>query len=417
MHKLDDYRDIVGAPAIDELRRMAAPLAGRRLKMINSTATGGGVAEMLRRLVPLLDELDIATRWDVMKGDEQFFRVTKKFHHALQGGRCDGISEAELEFFLETNRANADRLVGDEDFVVVHDPQPVALVEARAKPPESYWIWRCHIDLAQPDPSLWRFLRPFVERYDAAIFSSPDFCQQLAIPEHIFYPSIDPLADKNRELPDWAIDEVFGHLGVPRDKPIVTQVSRFDYLKDPVGVIRAFRMARCNVDCRLVLAGGAADDDPEGQAVLAEAREAAQGDPDIHILGDRHYDEIEINALVRGSAIVVQKSVKEGFGLTVAEALWKRKPVIASPAGGLPIQVQHDSTGVIVWSAEDTAAQICALLADPARRQALGEAGRERVRQEFLVTANLRRWLVLLGGAAASSEPSEPPRRRASAAG
>ena len=415
MHKLDDYRNIVDAPAIEELRRMAAPLAGRRIKMVNSTANGGGVAEMLRRLVPLLNDLGIAAAWEVMKGDEQFFRITKKFHHALQGGHCDAISEGELEFFLEVNRANLGLLDDDEDFVVVHDPQPVALIEARARAPQSRWIWRCHIDLAQPEPSLWRFLRPVVERYDGAIFSSPTFCQELATPQHIFYPSIDPLADKNRELPEAAIDEALRRLGVPRDKPIVTQVSRFDYLKDPLGVIRAFKMARRDVDCRLVLAGGAADDDPEGQAVLREARKAAGADPDIHILGDRHYDALEINALVRGSALVVQKSVKEGFGLTVAEALWKRKPVIASPAGGLPLQVQHDSTGVIVWSAEETAAQIRALLADPARMQALGDAGHERVRREFLITSNVRRWLTLLGESA-ESQLGETPARRAGAA-
>jgi trehalose synthase len=394
--KLDDYEDIVGRAPIRELREIAARLAGRRVKMINSTAVGGGVAEILNRLVPLMNELGIETHWEVIKGGEAFFHVTKQFHHALQGGRFDHIGPRELAAWLETNRANAAELVGDEDFMVIHDPQPLALVEARSRAPSSYWIWRCHIDLSQPDAQLWGFLRPYVERYDAAVFSSDDFRQELPIPQHIFFPSIDPLSEKNRDLPEATIDRILAGLGIPRDKPIVIQVSRFDRLKDPVGVMRAFRLARRQVDCRLVLIGGSADDDPEGAAVLAEVLKEANGEPDIHVLGERQYEEVEINALVRAATIVVQKSVKEGFGLTVTEALWKRKPVIASPAGGLPMQVIQDETGAIVWSAEEAADSVCRLLRDPDLMRRLGEAGRERVRQEFLITGNLRRWLVVM---------------------
>jgi trehalose synthase len=394
--KLDDYEDIVGSAAIRELRGIAARLAGRRVKMINSTAVGGGVAEILNRLVPLMNELGIETHWEVIKGGEAFFQVTKQFHHALQGGRFDHIGPRELATWLDTNRANAAELVGDEDFMVIHDPQPLALVEARAKAPSSYWIWRCHIDLSQPDAHLWGFLRPYVEKYDAAVFSSDDFRQELPIPQHIFFPSIDPLSEKNRDLPEATIDRIVAGLGIPRDKPIVIQVSRFDRLKDPLGVMRAFRLARKQLDCRLVLVGGSADDDPEGAAVLNEVQKQANGEADIHILGERQYEELEINALVRAAAVVVQKSIKEGFGLTVSEALWKRKPVIASPAGGLPTQVIHDATGAIVWSAEEAADGICRLLRDPELMRRLGEAGRERVRQEFLITGNLRRWLLLM---------------------
>jgi trehalose synthase len=415
--RLDDYREIVGASAIAELRQIGAGLAGRRLKMINSTALGGGVAEILRRLVPLMNELGVAASWEVIDGGEEFFRVTKQFHNALHGEPCV-LESRDFDLFIEQNRANLAKIAGDEDFVVVHDPQPVALVEARDKAPGSYWIWRCHIDLGGPDRKVWDFLRPFVERYDAAIFSSPTFCQQLPIPEHIFHPPIDPLCDKNRELPERMIDGVFAELGVPRDKPIVTQVSRFDYLKDPIGVIRAFKIARRYVDCRLVLAGGCADDDPEGQVVLAEALEEADGHPDIHVLGGQHYDDLEINALVRGSTIVMQKSIREGFGLTVAEALWKRKPVIASPAGGLAIQVEHNVTGVLVNSVEEAAYQIRALLSDPERMRRLGEAGRERVRQEFLITSSLRRWLALLEDASGGQAAVIPAAlKRAGAAG
>jgi trehalose synthase len=400
-HKLDDYRSIVGDATIDELRQIARRLRGRRLKMINSTAMGGGVAEILHRLVPLLNELGIRTSWQIIDGGEEFFAATKKIHHALHGNGHEPLTARDFEVFLETNRANAPKLIGDEDFVVVHDPQPLALVEARRHSKATYWIWRCHIDLSCPDPAAWNFLRPFAQQFDTAVFSSPQFCDHLSIPEYVFYPPIDPLADKNRELPPQLIEATFASLGVPRDKPVVTQVSRFDPLKDPVGVIRAFQSARRYVDCRLVLAGGGANDDPERPHVLSEVLHAAGSDPDIHILADGQYADVQINALVRGSTIVMQKSLKEGFGLTVAEALWKRKPVIAGQAGGIPLQVIQNVTGVLVSSVEEAAYEIRTLLNDPERMRRLGEAGRKRVTSEFLIIGNLRRWLALMEAAAA----------------
>ncbi len=393
--KLEDYAPIVGAPVLEELRLLGERVAGRRVTMINSTAVGGGVAEILSRLVPMLNELGVQATWEVIKGGEDFFQITKAFHNALHGGPFDLGPEA-FATYLETNRTNAAQMALDADYVVVHDPQPAALVEARSAASGSRWIWRCHIDLSSPHRGVWDFLRPLVERYDAAIFSSPAFCQRLAIPQYLFYPSIDPLSDKNRELSPEFVDAVFARLGVPRDKPVITQVSRFDRLKDPVGVIRAFRIARRYADCRLVLAGGSADDDPEGAAVLEEVRAAAAGDPDIHVLVLPPTANLEINALVRGSTIVLQKSLREGFGLTVAEALWKRKPVIAGAVGGIPAQVIHNVTGLLVHSVEGCAYQIRALLADPERARMLGEYGHQRVKQEFLITSNLRRWLVLL---------------------
>ncbi|WP_280151412.1 glycosyltransferase [Piscinibacter sp. XHJ-5] len=412
METLNAYESVVGPQAIAQLRKAAEPLAGRRVKMVNSTAVGGGVAEILHRLVPLLNELGIHTEWRVMEGDAEFFRVTKLFHYALQGDPTD-IGADDLEIFLDTNRRNLVELAGDEDVVVIHDPQPLALIEARAKAPASRWVWRCHIDVSRPQPQLWEFLKPFVARYDAAIYSSDRFRQRMSMPEHVFCPPIDPLSDKNIELSAAAIDKVFARLGVPRDKPIVTQVSRFDRLKDPIGVVRAFRIARRHVDCRLVLVGGVADDDPDGALVLAEVLEEANGDPDIHVLGGRLYEDRDINALVRGSAIVLQKSLREGFGLTVAEAMWKGKPVIASAVGGLPLQVIDDVTGVLVSSVEETAAQIRALLGDPQRMRKLGEAGRRHVAREFLITRNLGRWLDLLGQLDADRAP---PRSRRSVA-
>jgi len=398
--KLVDYEDIAGRATIDGLRERAADLAGRRVKMINSTANGGGVAELLSRLIPLCKELGIDARWKVIKGDKAFFRVTKQFHHALQGGSFDHLGPRDLATFLETNRTNAAKLIDDEDFVVIHDPQPLALVEVRNRAPSSYWIWRCHIDMSTPDKQLWAFLAPYVARYDAAVFSSSRFRNTLPLPQHVFRPSIDPLSDKNRELSSAMIGRIYSRLGVPCDKPIVIQVSRFDRLKDPLGVMRAFRLARRRVDCRLVLIGGSADDDPEAAAMLGEVQRAANGDPDVHVLGDRQYEDIEINGLVRGATVVVQKSIKEGFGLTVTEAMWKRKAVIASAVGGLRAQIEHDVTGVLVSSVAQTAREIGALLEDPERRARLGEAARERVRREFLITSYLRRWLDLLRGAA-----------------
>jgi trehalose synthase len=256
---------------------------------------------------------------------------------------------------------------------------------------------------------VWEFLQPFVSRYDAAIYSSEAFVKRLQIPQHVFHPPIDPLSDKNRELPAAAIDETFTRLRVPRDKPIVTQVSRFDRQKDPLGVLQAFKLARRQIDCRLMLVGGHADDDPEGAQVLAEVLQAADGDPDILVLGRGQYEERDINALVRGSTIVVQKSLREGFGLTVAEALWKRKPVIASAVGGLPLQVIDGVTGLLVASVEDTARRIVELLNAPERMSALGAAGRLHVQREFLITRNLGRWLALFAQLAVDAAPTPRP--------
>jgi trehalose synthase len=397
MVSLEDYKALVGQEAIDELRTLGAQLRGRRLKMVNSTMVGGGVAEMLHRLIPLFNEVGVHAEWQVIEGTPDFFRVTKNLHRALQGDDVEPLSARQRDLFLDVNRANAAQLIGgEEDFVVIHDPQPIALVDSRDKAHASRWIWRCHIDVSRPQPRPWEFLRPFMERYDAAIFSSEAFRHSLSVPQHVIHPAIDPLSDKNRELPPATIEAVYARMGVPRDKPVVIQVSRFDNLKDPVGVVQAYRLARAHLACRLVLAGGRADDDPEAAAVLADVRREVDGDPDIHILADRLYEDVEVNALVRGASLVVQKSLREGFGLTVAEALWKRKAVIASNVGGLPLQVIHNSTGVLVASIEETGAAIRALLQDPGRMQRLGDAGRCHVRQNLLISGNLARWLRLL---------------------
>lgn len=390
---LDDYAAVLGEPVVAELRALAAPLQGRTVQMVNSTAVGGGVAEILTRLVPILQELGLAIRWDVVTGGNDFFEVTKAFHNALHGGPYEMPPES-FEVFLAYNEQNLARLQMEGELTVIHDPQPVALVKARHDR-SGHWIWRCHIDLSRPNPTVWQFLEPWVNRYDGAIFSSSEFSRQLSIPQYLFYPCIDPLAEKNRELEPEFVHAILEHFQIDPARPILTQISRFDRLKDPVGVVRAYRIVKRYFDCQLVLAGGGASDDPEGAVVLAEVQEAAAGDSDIRILDLPPWSATEINALQRGSTIVIQKSLREGFGLTVTEALWKKKPVVASAVGGIPTQVIHKHTGLLAHSVEGTAYQIRFLLSNPAIATKLGEQGHEHVREHFLITSNAQRYLTL----------------------
>jgi len=390
---LDDYGAIVGQSQLDALRYLARELKGKTIKMVNSTAVGGGVAEMLNRLVPLLSELEVSTHWDVITGGNDFFEITKAFHNALHGTPYE-LTQSARDIFLMYNEQNRARMQFGEDMVVIHDPQPAALVLARSQTP-AHWVWRCHIDLSNPNAGVWEFLRPFVERYDAAIFSSQSFTRQLPIPQYLFYPCIDPLSEKNRELPDSQVQRICDEFGIDRSRPIVTQVSRFDRLKDPVGVVQAYKLAKKYVDCQLVLAGGGASDDPEGAAVLQEVKEAAGNDPDIIILDLPPWCAIQINAIQRASTIIVQKSLKEGFGLTVTEALWKGKPTIAGAVGGIPNQIMHKLTGVLVHSVEGCAFQMRYLLTHPEFARSIGTSGREHVKENFLMTTSVKRWLLL----------------------
>jgi trehalose synthase len=390
---LDDYKSIIGQASVDALRFLAQELRGKTIKMVNSTSVGGGVAEMLNRLVPLLSELEVPTHWDVITGGNDFFEVTKAFHNALHGANYE-LTKSARDIFLMYNEQNLQRMQFEEELVVIHDPQPAALIRVK-KQSSAKWVWRCHIDLSNPDPQVWEFLRPFIEQYDAAIFSSPSFARQLPIPQYLFYPCIDPLSEKNKELDDSFIQKVCDDFGVDRSRPIVTQVSRFDRLKDPVGVVQAYRLAKKYVDCQLVLAGGGAKDDPEGAAVLQEVKEAAGNDPDIIILDLPPWCGLEINALQRASTLVIQKSIKEGFGLTVTEGLWKGKPTIAGAVGGIPNQIIHKLTGVLVHSVEGCAFQIRYLLTHPEFARRMGMNGHEHVKENFLMTTNVKRWLLL----------------------
>lgn len=394
MPSLADYIPVVGSGTVEELRDLAKRLAGQRIAMVNSTKQGGGVAEILSRMVPLLEELGLRVRWEVVEGPAPFYRATKAFHNALHGKQA-AISPEMFQLFLDVGRRNTERLVLDDDIVFIHDPQPILLVEQRHRAPASRWVWRCHVDVSRPNQAVWNFLQPFILQYDAAVYSSPAFAQQLPMRQLLIAPSIDPLSDKNRDLAPEEVTAILQRLGIPQDRPLVTQVSRFDYLKDPVGVIDAFRRVRKSVKCRLVLAGGPASDDPEGEEVLNSVREAAKGSADIHLLMLPPDSNLEINALQRASAVVVQKSLREGFGLTVSEALWKARPVVTSAVGGIPLQVKHRYSGLLVHSVEGAAYAIKQLLNNPDYARRLGENGREHVRQNFLLTRHLRDYLLM----------------------
>ncbi|OQW32276.1 MAG: glycosyl transferase family 1 [Nitrospira sp. SG-bin1] len=390
---LEQYRPFVPSGTIELLRQLGRRLEGTRMLHVNSTRYGGGVAEMLHRLLPLFEELGIQTRWEIMAGSDAFYHTTKSFHNALQG-TAQHITKAMYEAYLDTNRDNAQHLNLDADVAMIHDPQPAALIGSR--PSGARWLWRCHIDVSSPQPGVWQFLRPFVSQYDAAIVSLPKFARRLPVPQFIVYPSIDPLSDKNRELTEEEIRSVLDKLNVPTDKPILLQVSRFDRFKDPLGVVAAYRIVKQSHDCRLVLAGGTATDDPEGAAVLAEVQEAVGVDPDVQLLLLPPTANLEVNALQRAATIIIQKSVREGFGLTVTEAMWKGKPVIGGDTGGITVQLIHGYTGYTVNSPAGAAFYIKRLLNEPERIEVIGRQAKEFARNRFLVTRHVQDYLGVM---------------------
>lgn len=394
------YAEVVGQDVITHLQQLARPLKGMKVVHVNSTRVGGGVAEILEKLVPLSNELGIDTRWEVISGNEDFYRCTKAMHNGLQGHRTP-IADSLLKTYEEVNRKNAEQLrpqLEEADFVFIHDPQPAPLLGLCSNR-RGRWVWRCHIDASRPYRPLWRYLRSHISPYDASIFSLPAFAQSLPHPEYIIAPSIDPLSEKNIDLDIAELDEVRRRFELDPDRPLILQVSRFDRFKDPVGVIEAHRLARKFIPgLQLVLAGGTATDDPEGGMVLQEVRQAAGDDPDIKILllpPDAHRT---INALQRASDIVIQKSTKEGFGLTVTEGLWKGKPVIGGDIGGIRLQVVNYHTGFLVRTPQGAALRIRYLLYRRDRMAEMGAKGRQFVRENFLLTRHLREYLTLIVG-------------------
>jgi trehalose synthase len=400
--ELDDYADVVEPGTIERVRALAEPLRGARVLHVNATAYGGGVAELLATHVALLRSAGIDADWQVISGSDEFFAVTKTMHNALQGAEVDWTDEM-ARTYCERVHENASRIDTDYDFVVIHDPQPAALREfVREQGGDASgakWVWRCHIDLTDANPTVWEFLRPYVEQYDASVWTMPQFVPASLRMDRVVHapPCIDPRSVKNLDLAAPFVDEICKSYGVDTNRPVVCQISRFDPWKDPVGVIEAFRVVREQVrDAQLVLAGSMATDDPEGFHYWELSEAAAAGDPDIHLLSNiQQVGSVQVNAFQRAADVVVQKSLREGFGLTVSEALWKGRPVVGGECGGITLQIEDGVDGFLVDSVEDCAKRVLELLSDPARADRMGAVGREHVRHSFLSTRELEDWLRL----------------------
>ena len=410
-HPIEAYRGVAPDHVLNDLRREAAALKGARVLHLNATPYGGGVSELLRSVVPLLNDLGLVADWRIISGDERFFEVTKAIHNGLQGG-ARPLTEPEKATYLANSRLNADAFQEEYDFVFMHDPQPAAILPMRGNG-HARWIWRCHIDTSRPNPQVWEFLRPFLAPYDAAVFTMHDFVPPdfpIAAVE-IIPPAIDPESPKNIALPERVAREVLEWLGLDLRRPLVTQVSRFDPWKDPLGVIQAYRLARREVPgLRLVLAGSLALDDPEGWGMYRTIQSEVKGDRLINVFTNIvGVGNIEVNALQTLSTLVIQKSLREGFGLVISEALWKGTPVVAGRAGGIPLQMADGVGGLLVDSVEGCAAGMVELLRDPKRAKELGRLGRERVREHFLIPRLVLNEVRLMNQLAQGKPLTRPP--------
>ncbi len=389
--EIEDYDSLVGTETIERIRQKAAKLKGLRVANFNSTYYGGGVAEIISSLTLLMNSLELRAEWRVIQGSPDFFSITKKMHNALQGGGID-LSKIKKEIFEQVIYENSVRNFLDHDFIIVHDPQPLPLIEHYEK--KCPWLWRCHLDLSRPDAETWKYLRRWIDNYDAVILSCKEFAQEMKPPQRVMMPAINPFTIKNRQLSDREIDERLVHYEIPVDLPLVVQISRFDPWKDPKGVVEAFKLARKQIDARLLLLGNFATDDPEGEEIFHSL--CACRDDRILILtsGD---DTALVNALQTRAAVVLQKSLREGFGLTVAEAMWKGTPVIGGNVGGIRYQIEDGVNGFLVSSIEETAKRIVELVNDKELRDEMGHEARETVRKNFLLTRYLEQYLDLFG--------------------
>ena len=387
--QIEDYEPFIGIENVERIREKARKLKDLRVANFNSTYYGGGVAETISSLTLLMNSLGLRTEWRVIQGTADFFSITKKMHNALQGGEID-LSSIKKEIYEQVIYENSVRNFLEHDFVIVHDPQPLPFIEHYEK--KCPWIWRCHIDLSRPDAEMWKYLRHWIDQYDVAIVSCPEYQQEMKPPQRVFMPAINPFSIKNRQLSNKDIDERLAHYKIPIDLPLVVQISRFDPWKDPEGVVEAFKLARKKVDARLVLLGNFATDDPEGREIF-ESLCACQGE---HILiltsGD---DTALVNALQTRAAVVLQKSLREGFGLTVAEAMWKGTPVIGGNVGGIRYQIENGVNGFLVSSIEEAAECIVRLLKDEKLCEEIGQKARETVREKFLLTRYVEQYLDL----------------------
>lgn len=395
---IDNYRPLVGASLVDDIHALARSLKGLRVCHVNATAAGGGVAELLGREIPIYNALGIRADWRTIHGNNDFFTITKGFHNAIQGAQFQMTQEIRDEY-LHHNRLSAETLEDNYDIYIVHDPQPAALRHF-AKKSAAKWIWRCHIDSGQPNPDVWHFLQPYVESHDAAVFTMEAFRPEgLAMPQ-VYYipPAIDPLATKNMDLPLDLCRRAIGNMGVNLKEPILLQVSRFDPWKDPLGVIRAYNMVKqSRPKAQLVLVGAMASDDPEGWGILDTINQFARKDPGIFVFTNMTgVGNMEVNAFQRGADLIIQKSLKEGFGLVVSEAFWKGKPLVAGRAGGIPMQFPKGYDKFLVNSVEECADRLLHLLDHPNEAEQFGKEGMEKVRQEFLMPRLIRDELRLM---------------------
>lgn len=390
MRAIDEYRGIVGDKVISDIVKMANNLYGLRVLHINSTYYGGGVAEMLYSLIPLMNDVGVSVDWRILRGTPEFFTITKKFHNAIQGDPIN-LSDIKKTLYIQNNQDFASYCQIDADCVIIHDPQPLPLIRFyKRKQP---WIWRCHVDLSRPNPQLWDYLKGFILRYDRVIVSDCRYMKEdLPMDYSVIHPVIDPLSSKNKEISKDLIMRTLKKYAVPTDKPILTQISRFDKWKDPANVIEMFKLVKARIDCRLVLCGSMAADDPEGIQIYQKILQRANNHVakrDVILLTVE--DNILVNALQRISSVVIQKSIREGFGLTVTEALWKEKPVVASNVGGIPLQMADGETGYLIdpTDIKTGAARIISILENPAEAKRLGTNGREMVLKKFLITRHL----------------------------
>ncbi len=390
--ELDDYAELVGEKQIEIVRSLGERLKGKSIMNVNSTAFGGGVAELLNNILPLLKDVGMDVHWEVIKGSFEFFTITKKIHNALQGMNIQ-LTKEEEHTYLEYNRMNSEETILDTDIVLIHDAQPAALIQFYANK-KNKWIWRCHVDLSTPNLAVWGFLEPFINRYDAAMFTSKQYVVPSLAVQQLFIrpPSINPLAEKNRELTDTEVLEVLQRFDIKADKPIITQVGRFDPFKDPSGVIDVYKTVKKQFpDTQLLLIAGMATDDPEGWLYLEKTARHAGEDPDIHLLTDlKGVKDLEVNAFQRASQVVLQMSTREGFGLTVAEALWKGVPVVGRKVGGIPLQIVDGSNGFLIDTVDQAAEKTISLLKNRDMALKMGANGKEYVKENFLSISHLR---------------------------
>lgn len=387
--QLEDYEKFIDPKTIERIRKKAEALRHLHVVHINSTYSGGGVAELLNPLTLLMNSSGIKTDWRIIHAPPDFFSVTKKMHNALQGGKIN-LSRRKMRIYESVIYENAVRNhLEDNNMVIIHDPQPLPMIDHYAK--KGPWIWRCHVDLSNPNRKLWRYLLPFVEKHDAVILSIKDYKQQLKTPQVFFMPGIDPFSIVNRQMSIGEIKDRLNHYKIPTDLPLVVQISRFDRWKDPEGVIEAFKLARREVDCTLVLLGDIAADDPEGAAVY----QSLLGSREERIIIISHQDTALVNALQRTATVVLQKSLREGFGLTVTEAMWKEAAVIGGNVGGIRYQIQNGKNGFLVSSVGEAAERIVQLIKDKRLRLRLGKKAKETVAKHFLLIRYMEQYLDL----------------------